>query len=100
AEVGGRRFVRLAFTGVQIDQAFDDLRDAACGYLGGQPREHRAAVVGSTADHHEVLRHGPGAETPDAALESERGDVMLSAAIRAAADLDACPVGGRNQVGT
>ena len=80
-------------------------RSTACGIrragiFAASRRERRAAIVRAAADHHEILRHGARAEPPHAALESDRRDVMLAAAVRAAADLDARAVGGRDQIRT
>ena len=45
-------------------------------------------AVAAAADHHEVLRHRAAVHLAHAALKPERRDVMLPAAVGAAADLD------------
>ena len=51
-------------------------------------RTSRRSRRDAAADHHEVLRHGARSDLAQAALEADRRDVMLAAAVRAAADLD------------
>ena len=91
----------LLLASVHLDQPIDDVRNAArreSWRPGGRtmaPPCSRAA-----ADHDEVLRHGAPADPANAALESDRRDVMLAAAVRASADLDARPIGRRDQIGT
>ncbi len=73
---------------VEIDQAIDDIGDPARRHLGREAAELRALIVDAAADHHEILRHHAIAQLADAALEADARDVMLAAAVRAAAHLD------------
>ena len=45
------------------------------------------------------MRHRLAADPTDAALEADRRDMVLAAAVRAAADLDVRAVGGGNEIG-
>src|SRR5262249_28159703 len=85
---------------VKIDQPVDDFWNASCRNLRRQASEQRTALRRAAADHDEILRHRARADAAYAALESDRRDVMLSAAVRAAADLDPRAVGGGDQIGT
>ena len=100
AEEGGRRLAGLVLARVELDQPLDGLRDAARRNLRRDAAERGAVLERPAADHHEVLRHGARAEPPHAALEPDRRDVMLAAAVRAAADLDARAVGRGDEIGT
>ena len=63
------------------------------GIFAASRAKLRAVAVVAAADHHEILRHRLRSDPADAALEPERRDVMLAAAVRAAADFDARAVG-------
>ena len=65
----------------------DRLRDAPRRDLAREPPERDLAVPDPAADEHEVLRHGSAAELPRAALQADRREVVLAAAVRATRDV-------------
>src|SRR4029079_1285620 len=81
------------------DEALDGFGRRPRGNLGGDTAETGAVGVHAAADHDEVLRHGALAEAADAALEADRGNGMLAAPVRAAADLDVARTGGIGDLG-
>ncbi len=87
-EEGHRALALVVRARVEVDQPIDDIGDPARRHLGREAAELRALIVDAAADHHEILRHDAIAELADAALEAEARDVMLAAAVRAAAHLD------------
>jgi hypothetical protein len=92
------RFIANALALIEPDQAFQRVWEAPRGYLCRETSELRAAVVDSTAYHDEVLRDSPGSQPPDAALKPDRRDVMLTAPIRAATDLDVGAISSRHEL--
>ena len=70
-------------------------RQAARRNLRRDAAERGAAFERPAAHHDEVVWCRTSADFTEAALEADAGDVMLTAAIRAAADLD---VTGRHQI--
>src|SRR5439155_24465034 len=97
-EIRCRRFSGRAIARVQRNQAIDGVRNAPGRNLRDEPPERGAGVGGPAADHDEILRDRTGSEPPHAPLKSDRGDVMLPAAVRASADLDARAVGHGNPI--
>ena len=84
---------RSGFTGralilVQPQQSVDRFGDAARRNLRCQAAEAGSLLTVATANHDEILRYHPVTELANAALESDGRDVVLTAAIGAAADLD------------
>src|SRR5438874_4485204 len=88
-EERNRGFARLAFALVQTHQTIDRFRYSSRRDLCRETAERGLFSSRVAADHDEVLRQHAIAELADAALQAYPGDVMLSAAIGAAADLDA-----------
>src|SRR5687768_14390971 len=86
AEKRERRFRRRAFGPIELNQTFERLERAPRRYRRDMPAENRPFFADAAADHHEVMRCGTSADFAQAALETDAGDVMLSAAVRAAAD--------------
>ena len=68
--------------------------------LGGQTSELCAFGSDTAADHDEVLRDHLVAQPAHASLEADSGDVMLPAAVGAAADLSVEPGSQRDEVGS
>src|SRR5262249_8391028 len=96
-ECGGRLAVSL-LSRVEIDQPFKRLRDPPRRNLRRQTSKDGAILVRPAADHHEVLWYGARPAPAEPALETNGRDVMLTATVGAAADLDPRAVGGRNQI--
>src|SRR5687768_18112663 len=59
-----------------------------------------AFVRAAAANKDEILRHGASGNLADASLESDRADMVLTAAVRAAADLDVARRDHVDEVGT
>ena len=97
AEECSERLCRLAALLIQSQQPIDRGRQPAHGHLGHDPAELRTLLGAATTDEHEVLRQRLVSDLANAALESNRGNVMLAAPIRAAADLDVAVVHERHE---
>src|SRR5688572_30920805 len=94
-----RRLAVGPFALIEADQPLEGFGDAAGRYLGGGARETGAVLRRAAADHDEVLGHRAATHAFYAPLESDRRDVVLAAAVRAAADLDARGIGGGDELG-
>ena len=87
-EEGLGRLAREPLALVEAHEPLERFAAAARRHLGRETREVGLTVRDAAADHHEVLRDGAAAELAHAALEADARDVVLAAAVRAAADLD------------
>src|SRR5689334_16041249 len=97
-EERGGRLAFFLFALVKRDQPLERFRNASRRNLRSRPRKARAAFGGRPTHHDEVLRYGLSAYAAHAALEADRGDVMLTTPVRAAADLDVRAVGRGNEI--
>src|SRR5262249_1622410 len=88
SEEGRGRLPRGSLGRVEPHESLHGQWDAASRHLRGEPTERGVAPIHAAAQHHEILGNGPVADLADAALEAERGNVVLATAVRAAADLD------------
>ena len=89
AEERAERLLRvLTLVPVERQQPIDGIGQPVHRHLRHHLAELRALVCTPAADQHEVLRQGLTGDLAHAPLEAERGDVVLAAAVRAAADLD------------
>src|SRR5688572_14552505 len=100
AEEGAEVLLALPLLPVKIEQAIDGRGQAVHRDLRHDLPEVCALVGAPAANHDEVLRNGLAAHLADTALETERRDVMLTAPVRTAADLDVARRYQVDQLGT
>ena len=82
------RLVLAPLGGVETREPIERDVGATRGNLRHEPAEGRALGRDAAANHDEVLRHRAAVHLAEAALETDRGDVVLAAAVRTAAHLD------------
>src|SRR5580765_24817 len=77
----------MTFFDVEPNEPLERVGAAMRRDLGDDFAKTRDVAMHAAADEDEVLRRGPLGDFPQAPLKSDARDVMLTASIRAAADL-------------
>src|SRR6266545_5158756 len=88
AEEGGRRLSLGPLGPIEVDQPVDGVRYSPRGNSRRHLPELRSPVVDGASDHDEVLGNDLVAQPAGAPLESDASDVVATATVRTATDLD------------